>query len=364
MIKTYTYKIKTTRALENKIESWYNICRFVYNCAKELKEESYRKGISLSKFDIIKQLPDAKKELPWIAQVHSQTLQQVIGRLDNSFKKFYSGAGYPKWAKKDKWKSITFAQDDRRVRLLALRFEKDGRFNLPKLGKIKVFNRREIQGKIKLARVVKEADGYYLKIVVEENDRHRVRENQSICAIDMGITYFMTTSDGEFIENPKHLFNYLKQLKVENRKLSRMKKGGSNFKKQVKVIQLLHQKISRVRKDFLHKESRKLANNYKTVIRENLNILKMVKGSKLAKHILDCSWGTFFQMLDYKTNVIKVNPAYTSQECSKCGHICKENRKIQSLFECINCGYTENADLQATFNILQRGQYLMEANVE
>jgi putative transposase len=180
----------------------------------------------------------------------------------------------------------------------------------------------------------------------------------------MGINFFLTTSDGEFVENPKHLFNYLKELRVENRKLSRMKKGGNNWKKQVKVLQLLHQKISRVRKDFLHKQSRGLANNYSTVIREDLNISKMVKDSKLAKHILDCSWGLFFELLEYKTNIVKVNPAYSSQTCSKCKHTSKENRKTQSLFECINCGYTENADLQATFNLLQRGQSLMGAKID
>lgn len=179
----------------------------------------------------------------------------------------------------------------------------------------------------------------------------------------MGINYFFVTSDGEFVDNPKHLFKYLKQLRIENRKLARMKKGSNNFKKQVKVLQLLHQKVTRVRKDFLHKQSRYLANTYSTVIRENLNIKSMVKGSKLAKHILDCSWGLFFELLEYKTNVVKVNPAYSSQTCSKCGHKEKGNRKTQSLFECLKCGYTENADFQATQNLLQWGQTLMEANV-
>lgn len=143
-----------------------------------------------------------------------------------------------------------------------------------------------------------------------------------------------------------------------------MKRGGKNFRKQVKVLQLLHQKISRVRKDFLHKQSRKLANDYGTVIREDLNISKMVKDSRYAKHILDCSWGLFFELLEYKTNVVKVNPAYSSQTCSKCGHTCKENRKTQSLFECVSCGFTENADFQATLILYQRGQTLMEANVD
>src|SRR5690606_28629322 len=103
--------------------------------------------------------------------------------------------------------------------------------------------------------------------------------------------------------------------------------------------------------------------NYSTVIREDLNIYSMSKNTKFSKHISDCSWGTFFELLEYKTNVIKVNPAYTSQKCSKCGHTCKENRKTQSLFECIKCGFTENADLNGSLNILELGQQLMEVNV-
>ena len=223
------------------------------------------------------------------------------------------------------------------------------------LWKIKIPKANENILAITTSSIIKEADGLYLKIVVREENISQERENQSVCAIDMGINFFLTTSDGEFVENPKHLFNYLKELRVENRKLSRMKKGGNNWKKQVKVLQLLHQKISRVRKDFLHKQSRGLANNYSTVIREDLNISKMVKDSKLAKHILDCSWGLFFELLEYKTNVVKVNPAYSSQTCSKCKHTSKENRKTQSLFECINCGYTENADFNASKVLLKTG---------
>jgi putative transposase len=200
--------------------------------------------------------------------------------------------------------------------------------------------------------------------VVREEDIVQERENQSVCAIDMGVSYFFVTSDGEYINNPRHLFLYLKQLRIENRKLSRMKKGGKNFKKQVKVLQKLYQKVSRVRKDFLHKQSRYLANNYSTVIREDLNISKMIKGSKLDKHILDCSWGLFFELLEYKTDVVKVNPAYSSQTCSKCNHTSKENRKTQSLFECVKCNFSMNADEQATQNLLQWGQTLMEAKTD
>jgi len=360
MIKTYTYKIKPDKALERKFEEQLSVCRYVYNLGIEVREESFKKGIKINYFDLSKQLTDAKKEHAWLKQVHSQTLQAVLERLELGYKKFFAdlkigkATSKPKWAKKDKWKSLPFK---------SIKTTFNG-FKLPSFGNVKVFNFKVPKGELRTASIIKEADGLYLKVVVKEQDIEQTRENQSVCAIDMGISRFLTTSDGEIVENPKHLFNYLKELRVENRKLSRMKKGGKNFKKQVKVLQLLHQKISRVRKDFLHKQSRSLANNYSTVIREDLNISKMLKGSKLAKHILDCSWGMFFELLEYKTNVVKVNPAYSSQTCSKCKHTSKENRKTQSLFECVKCGHTDNADFQATLNLLQWGQTLMEVKTD
>lgn len=356
-MKTYTYKIKPNKSLERKFYEQIGVCRYVYNLAIEVREESFRKGVNINYYDLSKQLTEAKKDFEWLRTVNASTLQGILQRLENGYKKFFTDlkrgikTTKPKFARKDKWNSLPFKS----IRAL------DDRFKLPTIGEVKVFKFKLPKGELRTASIVKEADGLYLKVVVKEKEQ--IRDNQSICAIDMGITYFLTTSDGEFVDNPRHLFQHLKQLRIENRKLSRMKKGGNNFKKQVEVLKRLHQKVSRVRKDFLHKQSRKLANEYGTVVREGLNTSKMVKDSRYAKHILDCSWATFFEFLEYKTNVIKVDCAYTSQRCSKCGHTSKENRKTQSLFECTNCGYTENADLQACFNILQRGQTLMEANV-
>ena len=355
MIKTYTYKLKPNKTVEKDFNEWVGICRFVYNCSKDLKEQNYQKGIKLTKFDISNQLPDAKIGCPWLKQVHSQTLQAIVERLDNSFDKFYKGGGYPKWATKSKWKSIPFKSIK----------TTHNAFKLPSFGIVKVFKFNQPKGILKTATLIREADGIFLKVVVDEQNGINIEnsENQTICGIDMGIKYFLTTSDGEFVSNPKHLFEYLKELRIENRSLARKKKGSTSFKKQVVKLQKVHLKVKRVRLDFLHKESRKLANNYDIVVREDLNIKGMSKNTKLSKHILDCSWGTFFVLLEYKTKVIKVNPKYTSQQCNKCGHTCKENRKTQSLFECINCGHIDNADLNATFNILLRGQTQLEANV-
>lgn len=358
---TYTFKIKTSSKLIQKIENHLNITRLVYNLSKDVREYAYSKGVKLSKFDLIKQLPELKSEFKWISDVHSQTLQGVIERLEKGYDKFFSDlkkntkTSKPKWAKKKNWKSVEFKSS-------AVK-SKETYFEISKIGKIKYFKSREIQGNIKLARIIKESDGYYIQIVTDHIKPKS--DKQTFVGIDMGIKYFTVTSDGEFIDNPKHLFKYLDQLRIENRKLSRMKKGGSNFRKQVQILQKLYLKISRTRKDFLHKSSYLLSKKYGTIIREDLNILKMVQSkSNLSKHILDCSWGLFFEMLEYKTNVHRINPAYTSQTCSSCGNVDSQNRRTQSHFECVRCGHTENADLQASKNILELGHQLMEANVD
>ena len=354
MIKTYTYKLKPNKNIEHKFNRWLGTCRFVYNCSKDLSEQSYLKGVRLTGFDIANQLVPAKKELPWVAGVHSQTLQAIIERYSGAMKKFFKGGGYPRWATKRGWKSVPFKSIK----------TTNNAFRLPSFGTVKVFSFKRPKGTLKTASLIREADGIYLKVAVDEGDIEKANgENQAVCGIDMGIAFFLTTSDGEFVDNPKHLFARLKELRTANRSLARKKKGGKNFYKQVERMQLLHQKVGRARKDFLHKESRKLADRYGTIVREDLNIKGMSKNTKLSKHILDCGWGTFFGLLEYKTNVVKVDPKHTSQQCSECGHTCGENRKTQSLFECVRCGYMENADLQATYNILQRGQSLLEAKV-
>lgn len=353
IIKTYTYKLKPNKSIEQKFSQWLGACRVVYNLSKEVSETSYKMGVPMSRYDLQNQLPELKQYFPWINQVHSQTLQNVVGRYSDSMKRFFKGAGYPKWASKKSWKSIPFESGVKTTH---------NAFKIPKFGVVKVFKFSIPKGKLKTSCLIKESDGIYFKIVVEKEQKIDEKLFAEV-GIDMGITYFLTSSDGEFVNNPKHLFSKLPQLRVENRKLSRMKKGGANYKRQVVVLQRLYQKVKRIRLDFLHKETAKLSSQYTTVYVENLNIKEMLKSGKLSKGILDCGWGIFLTLLEYKTNVIRVNPAYTSQKCSKCGYTVKDNRKSQSIFECISCGHTDNADLNAAYNIKEKGQLLMEANV-
>lgn len=355
MIKTHTYKLYQNKSYEKKFDRWIGICRMVYNLAKETKEYAYKtRGVTISNFDLHKQLTELRREYSFISEVDQSALETSITKLDNAYKKFFKGSGYPKWAKKHKFNSFETRQ--------TVTQNAKG-FKVGKFGIVKVFNNTKINGKIKRARLIRKADGLYVQIIFEDFSKKLKNNENQVVALDMGIKYFTVSSDGEFINNPKHLFKYLAELRIENRKLSRMKKGGSNWRKQVVVLKKLYLKISNTRKDFLHKTSSYFANNYENVICENLNIAGMSKNKRLSKHILDCGWSVFFWQLSYKTNLIKVKAKHTSQRCSECGHTCKENRATQSLFECIECGHSENADLQATKNIMKLGTQLLHANV-
>lgn len=356
---TYTFKIKTTPTLTQKFEQHLGTTRMLYNLAKETREYAYSKGVRLNKFDLIKQLPDLKKEFTWISEVHSQTLQGVIERLDKGYDKFFKDlkkgitTSKPYWARKKDWSSIEFKSSAIKI--------KDGSFEISKIGKIKIFKSREIHGNIKLARVVKKADGYYLQIVTD----HEIQkcENQAEVGIDCGIKYAFVTSDGQFFENIKITKKYADKLAGAQRKLALKKKGSNNFYKEVEKVKRIHLKIQRVREDYLHKVSREIANNYQTVFVEDLQVSKMVQDKNYSKAISDVSWSKFISYLEYKTNVIKVDAKYSSQECNQCGHISKENRKTQESFKCIKCNHEGNADFEASLTVLKRGQSLLRANV-
>ena len=232
-------------------------------------------------------------------------------------------------------------------------------FEISKIGKIKIFKSREINGNIKLARVVKKADGWYLQIITD----YKIQkcDNQAEVGLDIGIKYFVVTSDGQFFENIKTTKKYADKLAEAQRKLSLKKKGSNNFYREIEKVKRIYLKIQRVREDYLHKVSRELANNYQYVFAEDLDVKEMIKNKDYSKAISDVSWSKFLRYLEYKTNLIKVDAKYSSQECNNCGHISKENRPNQETFKCIKCGHEGNADFEASLTIKKRGQSLLRA---
>ena len=165
------------------------------------------------------------------------------------------------------------------------------------------------------------------------------------------------------------------------KRLKRKIKGSNNWKKLVAKIGKLHHRIANIRKNFLHQISNTISKNHATVYVEDLQVKNMSKSAKgtvenqgknirqkagLNRAILDQAWYEFRRQLEYKLcwrggQLILVAPQYTSQCCPACGHTAKANRTTQELFACVQCGYTENADVVGAMNVLQRGRTLSAA---
>ena len=348
---TYKRKLKLNKAQEMRVSSWIGACRVVYNMGLYIRTESYRIAQkSVSKFDLMKQLTQIK-DVDWISDVPAQSLQNAIERLDASYKNFFrtchSGGGFPKYASKRFYKSIIF-KDIRKI--------DNHKITQPKLGSIPIIKASEIIGIPKQETIIKEPTAYYIDYVCDGISKTIQNPDESqVCGIDMGVSYFVADSSGNFINNPKHFKRHEDRLRIESRSLSRKKKGSNRWKKQAKVVGMLHHRISNVRKDFLHKQSTAMSKKYHTVYVEDLKIKNMVKNKHLSKHILDCGWGMFRAMLKYKTNVVLVNPKYTSQTCNECGSVDSVSRVSQSKFCCTKCGHESNADINAAKNIMSKG---------
>jgi putative transposase len=368
---TYKRKLILTKAQEERISSWIGACRLVYNMGLEIKVSAWKnKQKNISCFDLMKQLTEIK-DIEWIADVPSQSLQNSLERLDKSYKKFFSGGGFPKFSPKRKYKSILL----KKVSVI------NNKVKLPKIGELKMFKDAPIVGIPKTATIIKEPTGYFVCIVCDKVNKNISNPDESqVIGLDVGVIHFCTDHNDNHIKNPKHFRKYEKLLVKEQQKLSVKVKFSNRWKKQAKKIAKLHHKIANIRKDFLHKESTKIAkpNHYACV--EDLKIVNMTKRAKpkqdengkflpngqsrksgLNKSILDAGWGMFRTMLEYKMDVVRVNPKHTSQTCSECDFVDAKSRVSQEIFKCTYCGFTCNADTNAAKVIRGKGIAIIEA---
>ena len=261
--------------------------------------------------------------------------------------------------------------------------EANRRIRLPKLGWIRYRKSRGILGMAKNITVSCVAGKWYASIQTEREVGQPIHPSTSIVGLDAGITLFATLSDGTMFEPVNALRTRAAKMAKYQRRMSRKVKFSRNWKKAKARITKLHQRVAHTRNDFLHKTSNIISKNHAMVVIEDLNVTNMSQSasgtleapgrsvkakSGLNKSILDQGWGEFRRQLEYKQawlggEVFAVNPRNTSRTCPACGHISAENRKTQSQFECVECGYAENADLNAAVNILRAGHARLACEV-
>jgi len=359
MLRRYQYRLHPTKDQETLIAKHLGCCRYVYNWALARKNTAYRdEGISLSKYDLMKQLPALKEELPWLKEVNAQSLQQSIHNLSRAFTNFFEGrAEEPTFKKKhDPEQAFTVPQS------YTVDFER-GTVKLPKIGAVKVKYHRTFVGTTKSATVIRKSTGRYLISIVVEDGRKPPQPADPIpdqtVGIDMGLKHYAVLSTGEKMENPKYLRNAQVRLAVLQRRLDRKQKGSKNRNKARLKVARCHQKIADQRKDFQHQLSSRLVRENQALAVESLNVDGMVKNHSLARAISDAGWGTFIGMLKYKCQeagktLLKIGVFEpSSKTCSVCGYRKADLTLKDREWTCPDCGTTHDRDLNAAINIKQ-----------
>src|SRR6185369_15373290 len=183
---------------------------------------------------------------------------------------------------------------------------------------------------------------------------------------DLGLTSFLTDSNGAKVKPPKFFVKSQNQLAIEQRKLSKCEKGSNRRQIQRSVVGRIHERIANQRKDWLHKTSTTYTKIYDFIAVEDLEVKKMLANRIFSKSISDAGWSIFTNMLAYKMQIlgqvfVKVPPQYTSQDCSNCGDRVQKSLSVRT--HVCPCGYIADRDENAARNILQAAKHWRTARV-
>jgi putative transposase len=371
MRKSFQFRIYPNKKQEVALERTLSTCRHLYNDALAERKRNAELNRLQKSFDVFSwgypewiNYYDQANQLPLIKtafqkEVHSQVLQNTLKRVERSFQNFFNGAGYPRFQGRNRYNSFTYPGS-------GLKLE-DGKLILSKIGAIKIILHREIEGKIKTCTIKRDVDQWYVSFSCQIDIPIIPIEIKTITGIDVGLKSLITFSNGEQIEPPKYLRASEKRLAREQIHLSKKKKGSENRNKQRIIVAKVHQRIRFQRKDFNHKLSTNLVNNYDHVVFEKLQIQNMLKNHCLAKSIVDASWSQLINLTIYKAEyagkiVELVNPNGTSQTCI-CGYPVPKTLAVR-VHSCHSCGLVLNRDHVSAMIIKNRSSTAGIAGIE
>ena len=355
----FQYRIFPTKKQVKALEATLEECRWLYNHLLEKRRDAWeQEGKSLSLYQQQETFSILKHERTSLKTVHSQVLQNVAVRIDLAFKAFFRRCkagekpGYPRFRGKGRYDSFTFPQS-------GFSITHDNRVCLSKIGSIKMVYHRPIRGKQKTLTLHKSSTGKWYASFSCEIEPERLPENTDAVGLDVGLKTFATLSDGVEIANPRFFRTEEKALAKVQRKHAKLAKGTLSRRKHRKAVARVHERIAWKRKNFTHQQSRKIVNQFGVICVEDLNVNRMVHNHCLAKSISDVAWSAFFDQLAAKAEeagreLIKVNPAYTSQTCSRCGHRQKMPLSERT-YHCPCCLLVIDRDLNAALNNLGLG---------
>ena len=402
MRRAYKFRLYPTKKQEQTLFWTLARCRELYNAALSEWKDAYKLYIrtqlrvkaeseqvtavmmmanrrvkTVSYYEQKRTLPEIKDLREEYQQIHSQVLQDVLLRLkrafDGFFRRLHNGEdpGYPRFQGRNRYNSFTYPQGGYSVDVR----EKRATLTLSKIGPIKLKLHREMEGQIKTCTIKYEAGQWYAVFSCDVEQLDPLPTIDSEVGIDLGITHFAAVSDSTFIESPNYYRKAQACLRRNQRALTRKKQGSHRREKARKAVAKAHRKVANQRRDFHHKQAKKLITDHQVLVFEDLhltNLLHRPKAKKnkdgtylpngaaakggLNKSLLDNGLGQFMQIVTYKAacagrQVYMVNPNKTSQICSACGKIGPHKDLSERVHICIHCGVALDRDENAAINI-------------
>ena len=358
MNKAYKFRIYPDEEQKILIAKTFGCVRFIYNKMLGDKIEYYHQ----TQKKLNNTPAQYKSEFEWLKEVDSLALANAQMNLQDAYNNFFRDkkVGFPKFkSKKGSKRSYTTNCVNGNI------IVRDGMIRLPKLGFVKMKQHRNIPDdyKLKSVTVSQNSSGKYFASILFEYEEDIIMKNlKSFLGLDFSMHELYVDSNGKCPQFPRYYRLSEKKLKREQRKLSKMQKGSSNRNKQRIRISKLHEKIANQRKDFLHKQSRQIANVYDCVCIENLNMKAMSQSLNFGKSVSDNSWGMFTVFLKYKLEeagkrLVKIDKFFaSSQLCNVCGYQNSETKDLSVReWTCPYCKTHHNRDVNAAINIRNEG---------
>ncbi len=355
--RAYRYRFYPTEEQARQLARTFGCGRFVYNWGLATRRAYFHEGKGLYYSDLAARLPALKQEYPFLSEVSSVPLQQALRHLERAFVNFFEGrASSPVFKKKRGEQSATYA---------ANAFTWDGAsLTLAKMdAPLPIVWHRPLPKGAKPSSVTVSRDSAgrcFVSILVREEITPLPVTARRV-GLDLGLTSFAVTSDGEDIPNPKYYRKSEQKLARLQRRHARKRKGSKNREKARRKVARQHARVADQRRDFQHKLSTRLTFENQVVCVETLAVKNMVKNPHLSKSISDVGWGEFVRQLEYKATwygrtLVKIDRWFpSSKTCSACKHLLPDLDLSVREWVCPKCGVKHQRDHNAAKNVLAEG---------
>ena len=365
LTRAYKFRIYPDATRQAEIDERLILAQQFYNKILEKSIASYKNGktkVSMAQFNrFVKEIiQEDKRYLKLYSQTRCEIEFRLLKAYQNFFRRVKEGnkkAGFPRFKSRDRYKSITYPQDNG-----SFSIRKD-RLRISRIGTMRIELHRKIEGAIKTLAIKREGRDYYAVFTTITDIKIPEVKNTNPIGIDLGLDSFVAMSDGTKIEKPKFMRQKRKKIAKWQKIVARRNKGSKRRENAKQRLQSAYTEATNQSDDYLHRLSDNLVDSgYTSFAVEDLHIQNMVKNHRLAGSIQDASWNRFIQLLSYKAEsaglgIVKVDAGNTSKTCSNCGNI-QDMPLSERTYNCQRCGMSRDRDINASINILNRATTL------